>query len=189
MPKLRLAIPVAIVVLLNGCAGVVSLHPLVTETDKDAVFDPALVGSWQESKPDSQGSGPIYVVSRLGESGYSVSAKTEKGDSSVPMRLLKVGNRFLLDVRFSGDDPTLPVHLFFRVRVEKDTAWIAEMDTDWLIEQIKTKGQLRYEILDEKGQDRRLVLTASTAELRKYLLPYVSEAKSFADETEFHRVK
>ena len=61
------------------------------------------------------------------------------------------------------------------------------MDSDWLKEQIKTRGQLRHEVLMEDHE--RVVLTASPGELRRYLLPYVADDRSFGEETELRRIK
>ena len=81
----------------------------------------------------------------------------------------------------------LPVHLFLRLRLDKDSAWLSEMESDWLKEQIKTRGQLRHEVLTEDHD--KVVLTASPGELRRYLLPYVADDRSFAQEDEIRRIK
>jgi len=181
--------------LLTGCGGVVSLHPLALPNDKDAIFDPTLVGTWE----DVNGGQDRYVVARA-ESGYTVTiqsggAGNRKLEYSV--RLLKVGERRLLDfytrnIACDGDscdnfDMRLDVHLFFKLRLEKDSAWLSEMDSDWLKEQIKTKGLLRHEVLTEDGD--RVVLTASPSELRQNLLPLAADDRSFESETELRRVK
>jgi hypothetical protein len=113
------------------------------------------------------------------------------------MHLLKVGDRRLLDVYIKdltcdsdacdNYDMQLPVHLFFRLRLDKDSAWLSEMDSDWLRDQIKSRGQLRHEVLMEDHD--RVVLTASPGELRRYLLPYVADDRSFAQEDEIRRIK
>jgi hypothetical protein len=174
----------SMLVSLSGCAGVVSLQPLALPNDRDAVFDPALGGTWEEVKADSDGSRTRYVVARA-ESGYSVSLGTDKAKGD--MHLLKAGDRYLLDVYCPSDGVQLPVHLFFRLRLDKDSAWLAEMQSNWLKEQIKTRGQLRHEVLME--DDDRIVLTASPTELRRYLLPYVADDRAFDEENELKRIK
>lgn len=81
------------------------------------------------------------------------------------MHPLKVGDRYLLDVYCPSDGVRLPVHLFFKLRLEKGSAWLAEMQID------------------------RIVLTASPSELRRYLLPYVADCRSFDGENELRRIK
>ena len=139
-------------VSLSGCAGVVSLHPVALPNDKDVVFDPALVGTWEEVKADRDGAKTRYLIARA-ESGYSVELAPDKGKGT--MHLLKIGDRYLLDVYCPSDAPPVPVHLFFKLRLDKDTAWVSEMQSNWLSEQIRTRGQLRHEVLIE--DDDRIV--------------------------------
>jgi hypothetical protein len=91
-----------------------------------------------------------------------------------------------LDVYCPSDGEQLPVHFFVRLRLENDKAWVAAMDSDWLQNQIKTRGELRHELLTEG--DRRVVLTASSAEMRKYLLPYAGDDRAFGEECELRRI-
>ncbi len=179
MSKLTLTFLFAIVASLSGCAGVVSLHPLVTPNDKDAVFEPALVGTWEAV--GGKQADRVTIARR--DPGYEV---TSSDKLKFSMCLLKTRGRYLLDVYFPSDEPQVPAHLFFKLRFEKDTAWIAEMDSAWFKEQIETRGQLRYERLAD--DHNRMVLTASTAELRRYLLPYLLDDRAFEKETEVRRV-
>ena len=172
MRRFQVVLLASMLVSLSGCGGVVSLHPLAMPNDKEAIFDPALVGTWEEVKVDKDGSKTRYVVDRA-ESGYRVNL--DPGNPAGTMHLLKVADRYLLDVYCPSDGMGLPVHLFFKLRIEKDSAWLAEMQSNWLKEQIKTRAQLRHEVLRE---DDRIVLTASSSELRRHLLPYVADDRS-----------
>jgi hypothetical protein len=120
------------------------------------------------------------------DSGYSFRVVTGADEMQGTMSLMKVGDRYLLDVYCPSDGEQLPVHFFVRLRMKKDTAWVAAMDSDWLQNQIKTRGDLRHELLNEG--DHRVVLTASSAEMRKYLLPYAADDRAFGEECELHRV-
>jgi len=200
MREFQICLLAGLLAMLTGCAGVVSLHPLALPNDQDAIFDPALVGTWEEV--GQQGGQDRCVVARA-ESGYTVtvySGPESGGPGSrqvqFSMRLLKVGERRLLDVytrspacQNDGCDNYMrpDVHLFFKLRLDKDSAWLSEMDSDWLKEQIKTGGLLRHEVLME--DDDRIVLTASPSELRRHLLPLVADDRSFERETEHRRVK
>ena len=135
MRELKVALLVWILASLTGCAGVVSLHPVALPNDKDVVLDPAMVGTWEKVKTKSGDAKETYVVTRA-ESGYLVSTKPDEFKGT--MHLLKVGDRYLLDVYCPSDGAPPPVHLFFKLRLDKDTAWVAEMDSDWFKQQIKT---------------------------------------------------
>ena len=184
MRELQVVLLASMLASLTACAGVVSLHPVALPNDKDVVFDAALVGTWEEVKTDSGDAKNTYTVARA-ESGYLLSTRPDELKGT--MHLLKVGDRYLLDVYCPSGGAPPPVHLFFKLRLDKDTAWIAEMDSDWLKQQIKTRGQLRHEVLMEDND--RIVLTASPTELRRYLLPYVKDDQSFGGETELRRIK
>jgi len=190
MWKANVILLLATLVSSTGCVSVVSLHPLAAPHDKDAVFEPGLVGTWQEA--DSQDDKTQYVVTH-DESGYAVIVKTGveksgggKEEVKLKMQLLRVGGRYLLDIDCPSDDPAVPVHIFFKLRLEQDSAWLALMDSDWLKEQIKTSVVLRHEVLTE--DHGRILLTGSPDELRSYLLPYVADDRSFEDETGLRRI-
>jgi len=186
MLKVKVILLLAALASLTGCGAVVSLHPLAVPNGKETVFDPVLLGTWEEVKAESDGTKTQYAVDRA-ESGYSVKAVAESTKGEGTMHLMKVGNRLLLDVYCPSDGAPPPVHLFFKLRLEKDTAWVSGMDSSWLQDQIEASGLPRHEVLTDDWD--RMVLTASSAELRRHLLPYVSDDKSFSEETELRRVK
>ncbi len=186
MSKTKIVLLISALASLSGCAGVTSLHPLAMPNGKDTVFDPALLGIWEEVKAQPDGGKTRYTIARA-ESGYSVSAAQGLEKHEGTMRLMKVGDRYLLDVYCPSQGAPPAVHLFVRLRLEKDTAWVSEMDTPWLRDQIHSGNQLRREVLSEDGN--RILLTASTAELRTYLLPYVANNKAFGGEEELRRIK
>lgn len=184
MLKSKAALLISAIVSLTGCVGVGSLHPLALPDGKETIFDPALLGTWEEADADDVAA-TKYTVARA-DSGYSFSLSTGTGEMHGTMDLIQAGDAYLLDVYCPSDGAPLPIHLFVRLRLEKDTAWVAPMDSDWLQNRIKTSGELRRELLAEG--DQRVVLTASSTELRQYLLPYAADERAFGDESELHRV-
>lgn len=190
MWKTNVVLLLLAMVASTGCVKVVSLHPLVEPKDKDAVFLPELVGTWGD--PDPQGDKSQYVVTH-DESGYSVTVKPKADNKDWPqkevtltMQLVKAGGQYLLDVNCPSDDPGVPVHIFIRLRLERDSVWVAMMDSDWLQEQIKNGMMLRHEVLTEDHD--RILLTGSSSELRSWLLPYVNDDRSFTEEGELKRI-
>ncbi len=190
MRKMNVFFLVLVLVSLTGCAGVVSLHPLATPDDRRVTFDPALVGTWEVVDANPDGVRMRYVVVSA-PPGYVVTAGPNQ--ERCTMQLLKVGDRRLLDVYFPNDGPLVPVHVFYKLRLEKDAAWLAEMESDWLMEQIKASGSVRHELLNEEvplSQGvKRILLTASTGELQSGFLPYAADDRSFIEEIELKRIK
>jgi hypothetical protein len=107
---------------LSGCAGVVSLHPLAVPNGKDTIFHPALLGTWESGDPEHGGTRSTYTVERA-ESGYKVILTTGKDRVDGTMHLLKFGDDYLIDVLCPSEGAPPPVHLFLRLRLEKDSAW------------------------------------------------------------------
>jgi hypothetical protein len=172
-------------VLLNlcGCAGVVSLHPLVLPNDQNVVFDPALVGTWEEIVKPGEGPPERYIVARA-ESGYSIAVDAQQ---KAVMHLFKKDGRCLLDVYYPSPGIPPAAHLFLRLRLEQDTAFIAEIDAHRFREHLKRNGGLRHEIQAEDND--RVVLTASPAELRQQLLPYLAGEGAFGGEMKLKRIR
>ncbi len=187
MPKPKIIVPMlAIFAFLTGCTNVASLHPLADEDGRDTVFDPALLGAW-EDPTDTSSTRLTFTLARADSgSGYSYNVTSGSEESNGTMYLIKTAGRYLMDIYCKNNDGSISAHVFVRLRLEKDTAWVATMDSDWLREQIETRGELRHEIMTES--DNRLVLTASRDELRRYLLPYAADERSFSEEGEVRRV-
>ena len=184
MSKLKVLLLISALASLTGCEGVVSLHPLTVPNGKDTVFDPALLGTWEEIKALDDSAKTRLTVARA-ESCYSVIAGPDEIKGTV--QPIRADSRTLLDAYYPSKTGHPAVHLFFKLRLEKDTAWVAEMESDWLRDQIRSRGELRHEVLAEDGE--RIVLTASPAELLRYLLPYAADDRSFDEEIELRRIK
>jgi hypothetical protein len=192
MQKISIGLLAVALELLTGCAGVVSLHPLLTDSDKDAFLDPALVGSWREISPDDKpesAGGQVYVVTRDGQNAYKASTTDEGVEKSVVFHILKLQDRYLLDVRDDLGDPALPAHVYFGLTLQKDILKLSEMDTPWLKQQVAARKELRSEELTEADVNGKVVITSPEGDLRKYFLPLAADSRSFANESELHRVK
>lgn len=186
MRNMRMAIPMVMAMLLAGC--VPSLHPLYTE--KDVVFDPALVGTWVEKGGDDR-----WVVSRSGNKNYYSLLNTPKGKGTgrFEAHLVQLGSSRFLDVY--PEEPELrndtykfhliPAHSISRIWLEGDVLRVGPLDEDWLRRMINEKKvQIAHERLN-----KNLVLTAPTAELQKLVVRYADDPKAFPEPAEFGREK
>jgi len=178
--------------LLTGCAGVVSLHPLINDSDSDAAVEPGILGQWREVSPDDKpesANGQIYTVERAEKSGYKLTTLDNGVEKSGVFHLLKLKDRYLVDVRDDVDDPPLPCHIYFSLVLQKDSLKLSEMDTPWLKDQIAHRQGLHTEELTEPNAAGKIVITSPHDDLRKYFLPLASDSRSFANESELRRVK
>ena len=182
MQRSLLIVPL-VLLCLAGCARVVSLHPLVLPNDENAIFEPALVGVWEQVVKPDKAPGTRYTVTRA-ESGYDVAIDA---DQKGTMHLFRKDGWYLLDVHVPSSGVPPAAHLFLRLRLEKDTAYVAEIDQRRLVEHLKARGGIGYEVLPE--DDDRIVLTSSSSELRFQLLPYLADDRAFGGETRFKRIQ
>lgn len=174
MNSKTILITVSIALLFAGC--VQSLHPLFT--DKDLVFEPALIGTWAE-----EGTSTLWIFLKSGEKSYEL-IYTEKGTpAKFAAHLVRLGKFLFLDTFPESPDlkndlqsaHLLNTHTFWKVWLDADTLRMTMLEHDWLktmIEQKKLK--IKHERLGE-----RIVLTAPTNELQKFVTKYAESTKAF----------
>lgn len=190
MKKRNLFLSAGVALVLAGCF-VPSVNPLYTE--KDLVFDPALVGTWGEPKDDER-----YIFARAGEKAYTWTVKEKDGDSEFDARLLQLGGHRFLDallVRMKGDWKgssfgriamvARPAHIFFKVELTNGTLRLGGLDPERLGKLLKSQPALiAHEWVKEPdaiNDEPRVLLTASTADLQKFILKYVGDTNVFVN--------
>ena len=119
MSKVRVFLLISALASLTGCEGVVSLHPLTVPNGKDTVFDPALLGTWEEIKALDDSAKTRLTVARA-ESGYSVVVAVRDDEIKGTVQLIRADSRTLLDAYYPSKTGHPAVHLFFKLRLEKD---------------------------------------------------------------------
>lgn len=175
MRHLKSILILAVLGMSTGCVKITSVHPLFSDTAREVVFDPVLLGKWQDKDNTCE-------VTKMGKKGYAVAFEMDGKPAKATFHLLKTRGLSLLDAIYTDDRG--PEHMFLKIRIEPDTLWVATADSTWLRERIVASGKPRYTVVDED-----LLLTASSSELRKALLPYLAKPEAFDDEGELKRVK
>jgi hypothetical protein len=180
MKKLTLAVVLAGASLLAGCV-VTSVYPFYT--DKDLAFDPALLGDW------SKGAAERWKFERDGEAAYRLTF-TEHGKAAVMQaHLFKLRGQLFLDLfsadaKEDGSPPPIPSHALMRVFQITPTLRMAILDYEWLGQVLeKNPKAIRHHVIKtgEKSQDRRIVLTADTPELQKFVIKHLKTAGAWKD--------
>jgi hypothetical protein len=182
--------------LVGGCAA--SLHPVAGQ--KDGVFDPAVIGTWEDAKPDSDKS-PVTVVSKNNAS-YEVSFTDEKKSlvQVYDVQLFRLGDAIFYDGSFShltfknenyaSDDLVVyPTHAFGRIWISPDEIRVGALDEDWLKNALDDGiVNLAFERpVRDTGID--ILLTAPSEEVRGFAQKYADDKKVFPPETVFRRKK
>jgi hypothetical protein len=182
----RFALVVALTALLaNTACIVVSISPLYTE--KDVVFEPALIGAWTAS-PTEQ-----YVFSKLDENAYKVVASDGKNKTTLVGHLVRLDGVLFLDMAASTasadigvpkdaestlNDWFLPLHFF--VRVNQVTPFsVSALDDAWY------KGYLKEHptAVAHTLHDSDVVLTGSTEDIRTFLRAHANTSGAFEQPT------
>jgi hypothetical protein len=161
---LRLAMLSAALLVAPGCL-VVTIHPT---HDRDAlVWEPALIGSWQNADDNS-----ALTIERGEWQSYRIhySHPIERGD--LTGYLTTIGTARYLDVMPArGEDRgafLLPVHATLRVSLEGDRLEIAALSYDWFVDRLKTKAGVPglTVVFDEK---ENALLVSPTAKVRAWI--------------------
>ncbi len=174
----------ALIILFAGC--VPSLHPLYT--DKDLIFEPALLGTWTDGQDQT------WIFDETKDpNAYDLTILHKNEPGPFIARLLKLGDILFLDL-FPGDPNLetnaiynihlLGAHTFWRIDQIEPTLHIRAMDIDTMTKMLeKDPNLLKHEVTDD-----RLVLTASTEQLQQFMKAHADDEGLFGDPGEFQRV-
>lgn len=175
MRILKLSAVLVIAMLLTGC--VPSLHPLYTE--KDAVFDRALLGSWTE-----EGSGDRWVFKEGKKKAYDLTVTSEGESAKFKAHLVRLGKTLFLDIYPEKPEKIeqilylahlIPAHTFWRVELEGDDLSMQLLSMEWLQSMIEEKKiEIKHAVVDEG-----IILTAPTKDLQKMLEKYADAEGAF----------
>lgn len=178
--------------ILTGC--VPSWNPLYTE--KDIVFDAALVGTWMAADA-KEGSKETWVFAKAEDKLYQLQQTDEEGrKATFDMRLVKLKDHRFLDLylaKIEEDDVKMnawaafslaPAHLILKVHQIEPTLKIAAMNPERMKEVLKKRPDA---IAHRVMFDGNIVLNASTAELQKFVLEHVNEEEFFGGPLELKR--
>ena len=164
--------------ILTGCdnPALLSLDPVAT--DQDAAFDPTLLGTWGASQDRD-----LCIIRRDGDSGYAITYMSGGDTRQFTARLFRVGEASMLDLTPDGsDDFRIAGHAVVRIWIGGGTLRWTYLDTEWLRKQAS-------QLLPNKTDDKRMVLTAPGAAVRAFVAKYGVDDKAHADTTEWQRVQ
>jgi hypothetical protein len=186
-----LTLSLAISLLLGGCSLVLSVDPIILESE--AAFDPRLIGSWEGV--DSSERATITHDGKEYSIEYTEGAGPPGNESSTHLfggRLGRLGERLVLDVwpeREGGsvhDALLLPAHLLIQIEIEADEIRMATLDHDAMAAALERGGLSLAHSRREEGD--LLLLLASSSELRSALGPYLETPEALEEPMIWRRV-
>jgi hypothetical protein len=190
MKKLTLALTAGIAVLVTGCL-VTSVYPYYTQ--KELSFDPALVGSWVKTEDADE----HWNFEKDEPNGYRLTcASGNEKPAVMQARLFKLQGEAFLDLfaietkEPESPVPPIPSHFLFRVFEIKSEVRVAQLNYEWLKELLaKDPHELRHHLLpvEDKPDNQRLVLTADTQELQKFIIKHLKTDEAWKDDFRLKR--
>lgn len=164
--------------IISGC--IPSLNSLYTE--KDLVFNPALIGTWKDGK-----SMESWKFEKDGENAYQLTFKEGKKSSTFQSHLVKLGDYLFMDLYPKPTNSAnslyqmhiFPVHTFSRIKISNNQLIIEMLNPAWVKNGLKSN---QLSISHSISNDGNILLTASTSELQSFLLKHADSKDAFKDE-------
>lgn len=170
--------------LLAGCV-VTSVYPFYTA--KDIVFEPKLLGRWTEAG-ETNVAEKYWEFARDGTHAYALTVQDGGEPAKYQAHLFRLKSWTFLDAMpVERHEDFLPPHYLLKVSQMEPVLKLVPVDYKWLVELLDKKpGALRHmrwvEYPDNRKSDSgRLVLTADTAELQKFILKHAGNTNAFAE--------
>jgi len=187
MKNHKISIVIIIVLFLSGC--IPSLHPLYFKQDRITLD--ILEGKWLSESNDTWEfkkveNEPSYIL-KYTESKHEGEQKPQPSIAFFDANLIKLEGNYFMDL-YPGDNAQLddmtnlllvhlvPAHTFLKLKIENNQLQIYQMNPDWLDNLFKeNKIRISHEVVD----DDKIVLTASTKELQKFISKYAEDENAF----------
>ena len=167
---------------LAGCV-VTSVYPYYTA--KDVTFEPKLLGRWTEADNTNEAN-KYWEFARAGTNAYKLTIHNGDEAKEHQAHLFRLKEWTFLDaVPVAEHDDFVPPHYLLKVSQIEPMLVTTVLDYKWLGELLeKQPGALRHIRVDEKSGESdggRLVLTANTAELQKFVLKHAANTNAFTE--------
>jgi hypothetical protein len=166
MPLRLLFLALAVAAALTAATPLLWLDPIAT--DREATFDPALLGVWSET-----GGRDLLIFRRNGDSAYTIAFVSGSTVLKFEARLFRAGEARFLDLLPPAQPLRIPLHCLVRVWTEDGAFRFADLDTDWF---------------REKAAES-LAPVAPAAAIRDFLAKYGADDRAHGDDiTRMERV-
>lgn len=187
MKKQFWLVSITLAVLLQSCI-VKSLHPFYASTD--VVYKKELVNTWVDQD------GNRWNISQVKEKpqAYEMTFTKDEKSATFLVHLFQLQDNLFLDFRPLASDGSvndlfemhlLPSHSVAKVaRITDSVVEIKWFNEEWLHKLFsQNRIKISHEVITEensgKDEDKTYVLTASTEELRKFLMKYGNDESAF----------
>ena len=181
MKNITFGLLVAAAAILAGCV-VTSVRPFYTE--KDLVFEPALVGDWiKEGK--NAGDYEVWKFEKSAALAYRFTLIEADKATVMEAHAFKLQGQLFLDIASIDQDiQVIPPHYLLKVSQVTPALRMSELNHDWLKGLLgKEPNAIPHHLVrsGDKPEDLRVVLTADTPELQKFVLNHLKTEGAWKD--------
>lgn len=173
-------------VWLSGCV-VTSVCPFYTA--KDVVFEPGLVGDWIDVTKNA--SDEVWKFQKRDDNSYRFIFIESERVSLLEAHTFKLKGQLFLDVFSPSENPlAIPPHYLLKVSQVTPTLKMSQLDQDWLTKLLeKEPNAIAHHLVSSpaKPDDVRVVLTASTADLQKFIVQNLDNTAAWGEIFELKR--
>lgn len=164
---------------------VLSLNALFTE--QEAFLFPQAESRWALDENDT------VVIKKTGDNFYLLEYGKAKNPSQYEAVFIYVDNTTFLDLVPKISDTIGSkeyreqmqcLHSFLKIKIEKDTLWVAELNYAWFYNQLKKNKNL----LAHSPREGGFLITATSNELRNFIEAHVNDSAFFAQPFSLVRV-
>lgn len=163
---------------LAGCV-VTSVYPYYTA--KDVAFEPRLLGRWVDSDSTNE-TNKYWEFARAGTNHYKLTIKNGDEVNEFQAHFFRLKAWTFLDampLERHGD--CIPPHYLLKVSQVEAALEMTALNQKWLDELLEDRpGALRH-IYTAGPDGERLVLTADTKDLQKFILKHVANTNAFKE--------
>lgn len=169
--------------LFAGCV-LTSVYPYYTA--KDVIFEPKLVGRWDDlAKPDA--TNVCWEFTRTGtNNSYTLVIQGDEKPVTFLAHLFRLKEWTFLDALPTEDhDDYVPPHYLLKITQFEPTLKTETLDYKWVSDLLeKQPGALQHLRMDPRPGDQsaaRLLVTAPTAELQKFIIKHANNTNAFTE--------
>ena len=163
--------------LLGGCI-VTSVCPFYTKGD--LVAEPGLTGDWLRDLKDRPAE--VWKFEPRGGGKYRITLIEERSATVLDAHLFKLHDQLFLELASMDEDyHVIPPHFLLKVSQFNPELRMAQLNHEWLKELVTQEPDaIRHHFVEGNSQDeKRLVLTAGTAELQKFIIKYLENENAW----------
>jgi len=179
---LKFAAAGGVLSMLAGCI-VMSVYPFYNI--KDLIIDPNLTGHWAKADATNE----FWQFTASDDKSYTLTTVDASSTNCFDAHLFQLKQYEFLDLLTTNREEFLmPMHLISKVAINDTNLSLQFLDYGWLANLLETNpAVLRHIVVpnrpDDTNSGNMVYLTATTADLQKFLLKHAGDTNAFTSDS------